>query len=90
MKVVCINHKRYENCLPYGPEDPQIGDECTVVRSCIGYDQRGKGMPSYELEGYSQYVYDQRNFAPLTGVDETTLVNEEFEEKYCVPVNGRP
>lgn len=90
MKVVCINHNRFDDDLPYGPDDPQIGDECTVIDVCIGYDERGKGVPSYELEGYSPYVYDQRNLAPLSDLDETTLVNEEFNEKYCVPVNGKP
>lgn len=86
MKVVCINHLCYDNCFPFEPSDPQIGDECNVIGRCIGYDQKGKGAPCYKLEGYGEYVYDQRNFAPLTGMDETTLVNEEFEEKYCVPV----
>lgn len=89
MKVVCVNHDCYDADKPYGPGDPQIGDECFVVAECIGVDDEGNEAPCYELEGYGPDVYDQRNFAPLTGLDETTLVNEEWEEKYCVPVNGK-
>lgn len=86
MKVVCISHDRYDDDLPYGPDDPAIGDECTVIDICIGYDEKGKGVPCYQLEGYNPYVYDQRNFALPSDLDETELVTEEFEEKYCVPV----
>lgn len=92
MKVICVNHERFgRDTIPYGPDDPQIGDECTVLNTCVGYDNDGSEAPCYELDGYGddEYVYDQRNFAPLTSLDETTLVNEEFEEKYCQPVNGK-
>lgn len=88
MKVICINHDLFEDDLPYGPDDPQVGEVCTVIDICIGYDEKGKGFPSYELEGYSPWVYDQRNFAPLSDLDETELVTEEFEEKYFVPVKS--
>ncbi len=76
MRVMCISHERFGDDLPYGPNDPQIGDECVVIRSCIGYDEKGKGFPSYELKGYVPYLYDQRNFAILP--DETA---DEMQEE---------
>lgn len=86
MRVVCVNHDRFGNDIPYGPTDPKIGDECTVIAECIGFDESGIANLAYELEGYDPYVYDQRNFAIVSDLDETELVTEEFNEKYCVPV----
>lgn len=86
MKVRCINHDLFdEGDIPYGPADPQIGDECEVVKECTGYNDMGHESPCFELEGYNDWVYDQRNYAIITGIDETELVTEEFEEKYIVP-----
>jgi hypothetical protein len=91
MKVVCVNHDLFDVYdIPYGPNDPQIGDICTVVNECFGENDGGVVTPCYELAGYDGWVYDQRDFAPLSDLDETELVTEEFEEKYCVPVNDFP
>lgn len=92
MKVMCISHQNYNPGLsdPNLPK-PEIGEVCTVIGEHMAYDI----VACYELEEYQHWCslirigYDKRNFAPLTGVDETELVTEEFEEKYCVPVNGK-
>lgn len=82
LKVLCTNHERFgRDTIPYGPNDPQIGDECTVLNTCIGYDIGGSEAPCYELEGYGgdDYVYDQRNFATLpdSSADEMAEVEKE-------------
>lgn len=89
MKAVCISEKNYHgHDHPHVP-DPKVGEEVTVIGETTYL-----GVACYLLEEYTcpdpkaEWLYDQRNFAPLTGLDETTLVNEEFEEKYFVPVNG--
>lgn len=33
------------------------------------------------------HPFDKERFVPCSGINETELVTEEFEEKYCVPVN---
>ena len=58
MKVVCVNHDCYDADKPCGPNDPQIGDECAVIESCIGVDDEGNEAPCYKLEGYGPDVYD--------------------------------
>lgn len=80
MTVMCINHQRFGDTIPYGPEDPQIGDECTVLNICVGYDNDGDEAPCYELEGYGDddYVYDQRNFAVLPDTTADEMEEEEF------------
>jgi hypothetical protein len=90
MKVRCINHNVFdEGDIPYGPNDPQVGESCEVVSECVGTNDIGIETPCFELVGYPEWVYDQRNFAQVSNLDETELVTEEFEEKYCVPVNGK-
>jgi hypothetical protein len=88
MKVVCVNHDLHDpKERPYGPEDPQVGDICEVERAFDFHTIRGL-FPCYYLIGYDQSVYNQKNFAEVTDLDETALVTQEFEEKYCVPVNA--
>lgn len=85
LKVICINHARFgRDTFPYGPDDPQIGDECTVLNMCIGYCKDGSEAPCYELEGYGgdEYVYDQRNFATLP--DTTADEMQEAEKEAIV------
>lgn len=90
MKVICTNHKNFTN-LPCNPAIPRpaIGEEVTVIEETCYY-----GIDCYIFEEYKplvgDYVYDKRNFSALgSDLDETTLVNEEWEEKYCVPVNNK-
>lgn len=87
MKVQCIQVDRTNNhSIPNLPH-PELGETATVV------DERIRnGKLFYQLDGYEQYngkdvLYDSKKFIPLSDLDETTLVNEEFNEKYCVPVN---
>jgi hypothetical protein len=43
----------------------------------------------YWLEGFPHYeCFHHSLFAMPSDLDETELVTEEFEEKYCVPVNS--
>lgn len=69
---------------------PEIGEEVTVA----GEKVYNGIIPCYILQEYTcpisymDWLYDQRNFAPLSDLDETTLVNEEWEEKVCVPVKS--
>ena len=89
MRVLCVNHEDFEgDCFPWSESDPQIGSEYEVVRATLGYDKKGKPFHSYKIKGFDEWLYDQRNFARIAHLDETELVTEEFEEKYCVPVNS--
>ena len=74
--------------------DPAPGCEnapLPVFNNDYDVAERGvyNGVDSYVLPELSDvYVYAIKNFAPIdSDLDETTLVTEEFEEKYCVPVN---
>jgi hypothetical protein len=90
MKVVCMTHKNFTQ-YPFTPGVPRpaIGEQVTVIGN-----KKYLGIDCYILDEYKSpfypmynYLYDQRNFAPLSNLDETTLVTQEFEEKYFVPVN---
>jgi hypothetical protein len=64
---------------------PEVGDEDIVTKEVT---RRGK--PFYFLERFGDgFSYSAKCFSPLSDLDETTLVTEEFEEKYCVPVNKK-
>lgn len=91
MKVICITHENFHGVkrdkdLPH----PEIGEIVTVIGEGIFagfvdcYILQEYKCPSFQME----WGFDKRNFAPLTGIDETELVTEEFNEKYCVPVNN--
>lgn len=90
MKVICTSHENFAK-RPIDPHVPRpaIGEEVTVIGDRIFCGN----IDCYLLAEYTSpspiYVwgYDKRNFSPLgTDLDETELVTEEFEEKYCVPV----
>jgi hypothetical protein len=88
MEVLCVNHELFDpEERPYGPHDPQIGSPYKVENSFTINTRKGD-MIYYELVGFDYSIYNQKNFSPLnSNLDETTLVTEEFEEKYYVPVN---
>lgn len=65
--------------LPYGPYDPQIGDTCEVVSECPGYNDSGLETPCYELAGYGEWVYDQRDFAVLPDASADEMQEECHE-----------
>lgn len=83
-KVICINMKGLGNRHFAGPI-PKEGDILTV--SWEGYSD---DIYSYCFAEYEQrFEYSAWRFAPLdSDLDETELVTEEFEEKYCVPVKS--
>lgn len=80
-KAVCVDSRNYKNPLFDGPR-PQEGDIVTV--SWEGFEY---GIYYYQLVEYPQeYKYAAWRFAPISDIDESELVTEEFNEKYCVPV----
>lgn len=87
MKAICIKEatKNTHN-IPNLPT-PKVGEEVTVIAEQYMYE----GF-YYHIEEYPEYQghrlwYNVNNFALPSDLDETDLVNEEFNEKYCVPVN---
>lgn len=82
-KVVCINSKNYLNPLFDGPR-PQEGDIVTVLS-----EETFCGLLYYQLAEFPQESrYAAWRFAPLSDLDETELVTEEFKEKHYEPVNS--
>lgn len=71
MKVICIKHSNNANSYPYRSCDPQVGEECAVLGTAIGLGNDGSEHPCYRLEGFPGWFYDQQDFAPLNGPDET-------------------
>jgi hypothetical protein len=89
MKVVCTSIQDFTNGQALKIGLCEVGNTYTVVDECIGWGKDNTPVDCYVLEEFSdEYVFDKRNFSPLdSDIDETELVTEEFEEKYCVPVN---
>ena len=76
MKVVCIDAAtRSEHCPLIEGEtytaDPE--DKCPD-KCCFMIKETGR-------------KWNKDRFATCTDLDETAMVNEEWEEKYCVPIN---
>jgi hypothetical protein len=90
MKVICITEKNFHTG-GISESNIKVGDIHEVIKETYGIDISGARIPCYKFAAYAgtTFVHDKRNFAPLdSDLDETELVNEEFEEKYCVPVNS--
>jgi hypothetical protein len=80
MKVICINDSEWGQAH----KSPAVGEELTVSEDYIDFE----GDPVYEFVEYGDMAtFEQKYFAPLSDLDETELVTEEFEEKYYVPIN---
>lgn len=87
MRVICIH---VDNSNNHGIENlphPELGETVTVID-----ERKRNGKLFYQLQEYAQYdgkdvLYNSKNFMRIFDLDETTLVTEEFEEKYCIPVN---
>lgn len=81
MKVICIDSERTNGSL-------KDGEMYTVYEE----DNTTFNLPVYFLEEFdtpmTKCPFDKNRFAPCSGLDETELVTEEFNEKYCVPVNS--
>lgn len=93
MRVICIDNKP----RPYSKNIEILnlikeGEEYEVYLESLGRGTDGTILPVYYLKGINERPkgFASDRFIPISDKDETTLVNEEFEEKYCVPVNGKP
>lgn len=88
MKVICIDDKHWHS----DTKCPEFGEIVTVEKAFASPDT---GNPVYTFFEYPPAntslfrCFSQKYFAPLSNLDETELVTEEFEEKYCVPVNSK-
>lgn len=86
MRVICIKvDKANDRGLADIPH-PELWETVTVIDNDTKY-----GDTFYQLNEYSHYQgcavwYLTENFIPVSDIDETELVSEEFKEKYLVPV----
>ena len=79
---MCMDDTKWHKDVPC----PKFGDVLSVIGESIQ-----RNGPAYEFAEYGKrHWYSQKHFSPLSDLDETALVTEEFEEKYCIPVNSRP
>lgn len=78
---MCISNENYHGLTTENIPSPEIGDIVTVI---------GEGIfcgvvDCYKLLEYTcpspiyEWGFDKRNFAPLSDIDETELVNEKQE-----------
>jgi hypothetical protein len=87
MKVQCIHvDNTNDRGVPNLPH-PALGETVTVIDERVRY-----GKLFYQFQEYAEYnscdvLYNSKNYIEISDLDETELVTEEFEEKYCVPVN---
>lgn len=81
MKVICV--KKPKVTLDGQPlPSPEVGDEDTVTG-----DRIYQGDVFYYLERFGDTLsYLSTYFARISDLDETALVTEAFEEKYCEPL----
>lgn len=87
MRLLCVNDKP----IPGKPFDPRT---LSLIKEGQDYDGevtkgfcKGEEIDCYYLPVFNKKYHIER-FTPLSDLDETELVTEEFEEKYCVPVNN--
>lgn len=86
-KVVCIDDSEFNINRSPKVRTPSVGDIVTVAKAYL--DIFDNNDPVYDFVEYPNHMFSQRYFAELDGdLDETELVTEEFEEKYCLPVNS--
>lgn len=86
-KVICIDDKHWHS----DTKCPAFGEIVTIESS---FASPVSGDPVYTFIEYPPEpprmfrCFSQKYFAPLSDLDETALVNEEWEEKVCEPVNS--
>lgn len=85
MKVICIKVSKTNDCGIENLPHPELGETVTVIDNDTKY-----GDSFYQLSEYSHYKgaavwYLTENFIPVSDIDETELVSEEFKEKYLAP-----
>lgn len=87
MKVICVDN--------FGNPNPvvhpiYVGTEYTIKCPVPGFEDTHVIIEEHPVSkrGYTA-AYNKKCFATIDpDLDETELVTEEFEEKYCVPVNS--
>jgi hypothetical protein len=85
MKAICVDDLGNTGMYTY---PLVVGNEYTITGDVPGYSDRYVFIAEHPVSKRGNpAAYNKECFAPLSDLDETTLVNEEFEEKYCVPVN---
>lgn len=87
MKVLCVDDLGNKNPIVY---PLYVGNEYTIKHPAPGHEETHVVIEEHpvSMRGYMA-AYNRKCFAEINSdLDETTLVNEEFEEKYCVPVNS--
>jgi hypothetical protein len=87
MRVICIKVNRTNDHGLTDVPHPELGETVTVIDNDTKY-----GEHFYQFKEYSDYKgmrcwYNVGCYVPVSDLDETALVTEEFEEKYCIPVN---
>lgn len=85
MKLLCIKQESF-NIVTGEKLTPEliVGKEYTVS-DVKDHPEYGRYYNLNECEWSSWFHHTL--FAEVTDLDETELVTEEFEEKYCVPAN---
>ena len=84
---MCIDDKHWHS----DTKCPAFGETVTVEKA---FSSPIDGRPVYAFVEYPPIkphnfrCFSQKYFAPCSDLDETELVTEEFNEKYCVPVNN--
>lgn len=82
MKVLCVKPPIKGDEITKNYPRPQVGDEDIVTKEHIV-----DGVLYYNLERFGEKIgYNAKCFSLPSDLDETELVTEEFEEKYCIPV----
>lgn len=81
MKAVCVNNKPIEGLKNTDLHLIEEGKNYEVV----GERPTFQGGINYVLKWINNTGYSSRRFVPLSDLDETELVTEEFKEKHYVP-----
>lgn len=82
-KVICTTLIDFSGGYAQRSGLVNVGDIFTVIGECIGYGKFDHQVDCYKFEEFSHtlYVFDKRNFSPLSDIDEQELVNTK-EEQY--------
>lgn len=67
-----------------------IGDEFTVRAECIGYGKNDCEIPCYELAGFVNVAFDQRNFSVLPEDSADDMDAADHEAIVPNPINELP
>jgi len=85
MKVICIKVNRTNDQDITDIPHPELGETVTVIDTDDKYGEHFYQLHEYPCYKGQRLWYNSTSFAPLSNLDETELVTEEFKEKYCQP-----